>query len=71
MQAHEYVLANVAEPEFDYVGCACCHMAPFEMEANFEVADAGHTTGFTKVSSRQSIQVAPCWACLEKVIDSS
>ena len=26
--------------------------AQFEMEANFEIADVGHLTEFTKVSSR-------------------
>ncbi len=60
MQACEDVLINIAEPEFDYVGCAHCHMAQFEMEANFKIADIGHITEFTKVSSQQSIQIAPC-----------
>jgi hypothetical protein len=39
VQAREDVLANIAEPEFDYIGCARCRMAQFEMEANFEIAD--------------------------------
>jgi hypothetical protein len=60
VQAREDILANIAEPEFDYVGCARCRMAQFEMKANFEIADVGHMTEFTKVSSRQSVQIAPC-----------
>jgi len=60
VQAREDVLANIAEPEFDYIGCARCRMAQFEMKANFEIADVGHMTEFTKVSSRQSVQIAPC-----------
>ena len=30
------------------------------MKANFEIADVGHMTEFTKVSSQQSVQIAPC-----------
>jgi len=34
--------------------------AQFEMEANFEVADVGHLTEFTKVSSQGCVQSASC-----------
>jgi choline kinase len=32
VQAREDVLANIAEPEFDYIGCARCRMASFYRE---------------------------------------
>jgi hypothetical protein len=34
--------------------------AQFEIVADFEVADVGHLTEFTKVSSRRCIQSASC-----------
>jgi choline kinase len=32
VQARVDVLANIAEPEFDYIGCARCRMASFYRE---------------------------------------
>jgi len=42
-------LGNINMPDIKITGDVG---AQFEMEANFEIADVGHLTEFTKVSSR-------------------